>query len=242
MIFETSQFAFEAPTAISRARRVLIKPAANYPVSYPVSTSPQMLSLIIEGIRKVSDADIVILESSAAGTPVLPNYQALQYNFPRVLMLDVKDSIWVEVENPLNKPLIIPTFWIPNVILSSDYLISVSPLKIVNGQPNLTLTNLLSLIPVSKYTTKESYDQLYTLGMEKVIADLYFTLPFDLGIVEARQIFTSTGNDPTKGKAEEYNKTFIGEPSQVDNEITELLGLKAEYLDLIKVARVGLES
>lgn len=201
-----------------------------------------MLNVIIEGIRSISDADIVILESTPTGDPVLSNYRALKYNFPRVLMLDVKDSIWVEVENPLNKPLIIPTFWIPNVILSSDYLISVSPLKIINGRPELTITNLLSLIPPTKYTTKTPYDQLYSLGIDKVIADLYFTLPFDLGIVEARQVFTSTGDDQTTGKSEEFGKIFVGEPSQVDTEITEMLNIKTEYLDLIKVARVGLES
>jgi hypothetical protein len=242
LIFEASEFTFQAPTAISRARRVLIKPSANRPVPYPVSTSPQMLITIIEGIRAVSDADIVILESTPSGEAVQANYDVLKYNFPRVLMLDVKDSIWVEVENPLNKPLIIPTFWVPNVILSSDYLISVSPLKIVNGKPDLTITNLLSLIPPSKYTTKETYDQLSSLGIDKVIADLYFTLPFDLGIVEARLKFTGSNGDSTKGKSEEFNKVFVGEPSQVDMEITEMLGLRAEYLDLIKVARVGLES
>jgi len=209
---------------------------------YPLSTSPKILSMIINGIRRVSDADIVILESTPTGGPVLPNYQALKYNFPRVLMLDVKDSIWVEVENPLNKPLIIPTFWIPNVILSSDYLISVSPLKVINGRPDLTITNLLSLLPANKYTSKSSYDQLYMMGMDKVIADLYFTLPFDLGIVEARQMFTGIEYDSAKGKVEEYGKVFVGEPAQVDTEITEMLDLKAEYLDLIKVARVGLES
>ena len=83
---------------------------------------------------------------------------------------------------------------------------------------------------------------LYSLGMDKVIADLYFTLPFDLGIVDGRQIFTSTGDNPTKGKTEDCGKIFVGEPFQVDSEVTELLGLKAEYLDLIKVARVGLET
>ena len=241
MIFEASQYVFEAPTAISRARRVLIKPCANTPVPYPVSTSPRMISTIIEGIRKVSDADIVILESNPAGSPVQANYQALKYSFPRILMLDVKDSIWVEVENPLTKPLMVPTFWVPNVILSSDYLITVSPLKIINGRPDLTMTNLLSLLPVAKYTTRDSYDQLYTLGIEKVIADLYFTLPFDLGIVEARQTFNSSGDDYARGKTEDFGKIFVGEPYQVDNEITEMLGLQAEYLDLIKVARVGLE-
>jgi len=198
-----------------------------------------MLSVIIEGIRKVSDADIVILESTPTGDSIQPNYQALEYDFPRVLLLDVKDSIWVEVENPLTKPLIVPTFWVPNVILSSDYLITVTPLKVINGKPELTMTNLLSLLPVNKYTTGETYDQLYVLGYDKVIADLYFTLPFDLGIVEARQIYT--GTDHNKGKTEELGKIFVGEPFQVDCEITEMLGLKAEYLDLIKVARVGLE-
>lgn len=242
MIFDASQFAFEAPTAISRARRVLIKPCATYQTPYPVTTSPQMLSLIIKGIRKVSDADIVILESTPTGVPVQLNYQALKYNFPRVLLLDVKDSIWVEVENPLSKPLIVPTFWIPNVILSSDYLITVTPLKIINGKPELTIANLLSILPNTKYTSQESYDQLYSLGIDKVIADLYFTLPFDLGIVEGRQLFSSTGGDYTKGKVEEYGKVFVGEPFQVDSEICDLLGLQAEYLDLIRVARVGLET
>jgi uncharacterized protein (DUF362 family) len=240
LIFEASRFEFTPPAAVTRARRVLIKPCASTPLPYPVSTSSKILSVIIDGIRKVSDADIVILESTATGTPVLANYQALKYNFPRVLMLDVKDSIWVEVENPLTKPLIIPTFWIPNVILSSDYLISISPLKVIDGRPELTLTNLLSLVPASKYTTHERYDMLYSLGIDKVIADLYFTLPFDLGIVEARHIYNGTGE--AGGKVEEYGKIFVGEPSQVDSEATELLNLKAEYLDLIKTARVGLES
>ncbi len=242
MIFEASQFAFEAPNAISRARRVLIKPCAVYPASYPTSTSPQLLGQIIEGIRKVSDADIVILEGTPDGSAVQPNYQALKYNFPRVLLLDVKDSIWVEVENPLTKPLMVPTFWVPNVILSSDYLITVSPLKIINNQPHLAIMNLLSLLPANKYTSKRGWDTLYALGMEKVIADLYFTLPFDLGIIEGRQIFTSNGEDAAKGKTEEYGKIFVGEPFQIDSEVTEFLNLKAEYLDLIKVARVGLET
>jgi uncharacterized protein (DUF362 family) len=242
LIFEASQFAFEAPTAVSRARRVLIKPFAAIGTPYPVTTSPQMLNVIIEGIRRVSDADIVILESTGTGEPIQPVYKELKYNFPRVLMLDVKDSIWVEVENPLTKPLIIPTFWIPNVILSSDYLISVTPLKVIDGKPQLTMSNLLSLLPANKYSNKEKYDQLYTLGIDKVIADLYFTLPFDLGIIEGRQLYTGSSNEAVKGTAEDYGKIFVGEPFQVDAEVYDVLGIQAEYLELIKVARVGLET
>ena len=133
MIFEASEFVFEAPSTISTARRVLIKPSACYPVAYPVTTSRDMLSVIIEGIRQVSDADILILDGTPSAEPIYPIYQALGYNFPRVLMLDVKDCIWVEVDNPLAKPLAIPTFWVPNVILSSDDLITVAPLKVFIG-------------------------------------------------------------------------------------------------------------
>jgi len=245
VVFEADEFVFEAPPAISRARRVLIKPAASYPVPYPVSTSRWMLSTIIDGIRQVSDADILLLEGSFDGSPIYPVYQALRYDFPRVLTLDVKDSIWVEVDNPLNKPLAVQTFWIPNVILSSDYLISVAPLKVINGRAYLSIMNLVSLLPSARYATKASASQeaLYSLGIDRAVTDLYFTLPFDLGIVEARQKFISSG-DPARGTAEKCGKVFVGEPYEVDREVSRSLKLKAEsaYLDLIRAAKTELEG
>ncbi len=243
MIFEASEFIFKPPSAISRARRVLIKPSACYPVSYPVTTSRDILSVIIEGIRQVSDADILILEGTPGGEPIYPIYEALGYNFPRVLMLDVKDCIWVEVDNPLPKPLAIPTFWIPNVILSSDYLITVAPLKVVNDGGSLSIMNLLTALPSSKYNgeAKGGWRALHSLGIDKVVADLYFTLPFDLGIIEARQKFVGR-DDPIQGEVEEYGKIFIGEPYEVDGEASQILGLTTKYLDLIRVAKVDFET
>jgi len=243
LIFEASKFVFKPPSVISRARRVLIKPCASYPVAYPATTSQDMLLTIIEGIRRVSDADILLLEGTPGGGPVYPIYQALGYNFPRVLTLDVKDCIWVEVDNPLPKPLAMPTFWVPNVILSSDYLITVAPLKIFRGKGNLSIMNLLSLLPSSKYRDEapSGWGNLYSLGIDKVIADLYFTLPFDLGIIEARQKFTSE-DDPTQGQVDEYGKIFVGEPYEVDREASETLGLKTGHLDLIKSAKGEFET
>jgi len=202
-----------------------------------------MLSAIVEGIRRISDADILILEGTPGGDAILPIYQALGYNFPRVLTLDVKDCIWVEVDNPLPKPLAVPTFWVPNVILSCDYLITVAPLKVIKGSGSLSIMNLLSVLPSSKYERGAPWGwrALYSLGIDKVIADLYFTLPFDLGIIEARQKFTGQ-DDPTRGEVEEYGKVFVGESYEVDREASKILGLKTDYLDLIKEARVGLES
>jgi uncharacterized protein (DUF362 family) len=238
LIVESANFVFRPPPIVSRARRVLIKPTAGYAEPYPVTTSRDILSTIIRGIRQVSDADILILDGTLGGGSMNPIYQTLGYDFPRVLLLDVKDCIWVEVDNPLSKPMAMPTFWVPNVILSSDYLISVAPLKIVNGKANLSIMNMLSVLPFAKYSseTPEGWESLYSLGIEKVITDLYFTLPFDMGIIEARQKFT-VKNNPLKGEIENFGKIFVGEPYEIDNEASTLLGLKTDYLDLIRDAR-----
>jgi hypothetical protein len=243
LIFDAAGFVFQPPPVISRARRVLIKPSAAYPTPYPVSTSREMLSAIVEGIRQVSDADVLILAGTPDGEPVYPIYQSLGYNFPRVLTLDVKDCIWVEVDNPLPKPLIVPTFWVPNVILSCDYLITVAPLKVIQGQGSLSIANLLSVLPSSKYGggAPWGWEDLYDLGIEQVITDLYFTLPFDLGIIEAHQKFVGE-EDPTRGVIEQCDRVFVGEPYEVDNKASKELGIKTDYLDLIKEARVGLEQ
>jgi len=243
LIFETSDFIFKVPSVVARARRVLIKPSASYPLPYPVSTSADMLAAIISSIRRVSDADILLLEGTPGGIPTRPIFQALGYNFPRVLTLDVKDCIFVEVDNPLPKPFAVPTFWVPNVILSSDYLITVAPLKTYNGSGAFTIPNLLSLLPSSKYhgDTAGGWENLYSLGIDKVLADLYFTLPFDLGIIEAKQKF-SVKQDPSDGVVEEYDKVFVGEPYDADKEVAEALGLKIGYLELIRSAKVELET
>ena len=243
MILDASEFVFEAPPGLSRARRILIKPSASYPASYPMTTSRDILSVMIAGIRQVTDADIILLEGTPEGRPIYPIYQTLGYNFPRVLMLDVKDCIWVEVDNPLPKPLAVPTFWVPNVILSSDYLITMTPLKIFNGMANFSIMNLLAILPSSKYgeETSGGWSLLYSLGIDKVITDLYFTLSFDLGIIEARQKFVS-GSDSTHSEVEDYGKVFIGEPYEVDCEVSEALDLKPDYLDLIRTARAGFST
>ena len=242
MIFEASEFVFKPPEIVSRARRILIKPSASFPASYPVTTSRDVLSIIIRGIRQVSDADILLLEGTAGGGSIYPIYQALGYDFPRVLMLDVKDCIWVEVDNPLLKPLGVPTFWVPNVILSSDYLMTVAPLKVFKKRASLSIMNMLTVLPSIKYNGEilGGWGTLHSLGIDRVIADLYFTLPFDLGIIEARQKFVGW-DDPVSGAVEEYGKVFVGEPYEVDREVSEALGLKPEYLDLIREAKEGFE-
>jgi len=242
VIYNTEEFVFKAPPAVTRARRVLIKPAADYLAPYPVSTSREMMASIIQGIRDVSDTDIIILEGTPTGAPVAPVFKNLGYVFPRVLPLDVKDATLVEVDSPLLKPLAIPTFMVPNVILSSDYLISVAPLKVIKQQGWLSIANLLSLLPSVRYGdgAPRGWRELYELDINMVLADLYYTMPFDLGIIEAREIFT--GETLDVGETQPYGKVFMGDPYQVDREVSQVLGIKTDYLRLIDEARADLET
>jgi len=242
MIYEASEYAFTPPPLISRARRVLIKPNATLPYPYPISTSKEMMGEIINSIKRVSDADIIILEGTPSGDPIYPIYKALGYDFPRVLMLDVKDCIWVEVENPLPHPFAVSTFWVPNVVISSDYLISVTTFKVSGNSGLFTIKNLMSLLPVSKYKgdAPGGWDSLNEFGMEKVLADLYFTLPFDMGIIDARHKFISSG-DTSKGKIEQYGKIFAGDPFEIDREATQMDKLEMNYLKLIESGQSELQ-
>jgi len=215
-----------------------VKPFAGYPLPYPVTTSPQILGTIVEGIRKVSDADILIADATPHGESIYPVYRALEYNFHRVLMLDIRDSIFVEVENPLTEFYAVESFWVPNIVLRSDFLISVTPFRVYGNAGWFTIANLLNLLPVSKYQRSGlgGWGSLYELGIENVLADLYFTLPFDLGIVEARQKFFYL-DDPTIGKTEECGKILIGKPYEVDLEASQMAGVETKHLKLITERR-----
>jgi hypothetical protein len=104
----------------------------------------------------------------------------------------------------------------------------------VGNSPYLSIMNLISLLPVAKYRgeAQGGWSLLYGLGLDNVVADLYFTLPFDLGIVDGTKKLTCLF-DPTHGETEDYGEVFVGEPYKLDSEVSERLGLRADYLDLI---------
>jgi uncharacterized protein (DUF362 family) len=243
MITKGSDFVFTPPPQLAWARRVLIKPCAGYPLPYPVTTSPRLLNSVIRGIRKVSNADIIIADGTPGGESIYPVYQALGYTFHNVLMLDIRDSIFIEVQNPLTEFYAVESFWVPNVVLRSDFLISITPFKVSGQSGRFSVANLLSLLPVSRYKKGKSggWGALYELGIEKVLADLYFTLPFDLGIIEAHQKFFYT-DDPSDGHAEDYGEILVGDPREIDLEAAQIAGAHCEHLTLINQGRVQLED
>jgi len=243
LILDARDFVFELPPRVRWARRILIKPCAGYAVPYPATTSREILERVITSIRAVSEADIILLEGSPCEEEMKPIYKTLGYEFPRVIALDVRDSVLVEVENPLVRPFAVPTFWVPNVILYCDYLISITPFKIMRRQGDFTIKNLLGLLPVSKYQggNGSAWGALQDLGMDKVLADLYFTLPFDLGVIDGRKKFIGKG-EPSVGKIQPCGKVFVGEPYEVDLEASQAMGVSAEYLQWIEIAKTQVGS
>ena len=234
-IFEASSFHFSPPAQLAWARRVLIKPYASVGAPYPVTTSPALIENVISGIRRVTDAEILIADGTRNGTPIYPVYQSLKYNFNRVLLLDAKDSIFLELENPLVEFYASPTFWVPNLVLRSDFLISIAPFHVVGGSGRFTIANLLGLLPLAarKGHDLPEYQGLKGLEIEKVLADLYFTLPFDMGVLEARQRF-DYDQDIDAGTSSQYGKVIVGDPYEVDSLAARLVGEQPEHLALIE--------
>lgn len=243
MIFEADNFVFEPPVELAFARRILIKPSASCSQPHPITTSKETLEAVIAGIRKVSSADILLLEASVGDESVLSIYKDLGYDFPHTTLLDVDQCVPVAVENSLAKPFAQTTFWVPNIILSCDYMITIAPFKIVGRQGSFSIRNLLSLLPTSKYPQEvkgfrglEEY-----LGIDNIIADMYFTLPFDLGIIDGRKRLVNAKNH-FKGESEDYGKIFIGSPYEVDSEASMAAEVTTEYLHLIKEVKAKEEG
>lgn len=239
MIFNADEFVFKPPREVVFARRVLIKPSAGYSRPHPMTTSRETLAKVVEGIKKVSPADIILLERSAGPESIHSIYKTLNFDFEHTILLDVNQCIPVAIENPLQKPFSLSTFWLPNVILSCDYLISISPFKIIDGKGDFTIKNLLGLLPQEKYpqNINELTDFEYEFGIDNTVADLYFTLPFDLGIVDGRKKLVRNG-DPSQDRIEDYGKIFLGSPYEVDLEASQAANINTEYLNLIKKAKV----
>ena len=238
MIFEAADFVFEPPREIAFARRVLIKPSARCAQPHPITTSRETLRALIAGIRRVSAADILLLEGSSDPEAMHSIYRELGYDFPYMMLLDVDQCVPVAVENPLPRPLAIPTFWVPNVILSCDFLITVAPFKVVAGSGDFSIKNLLGLLPAARYQRELKALNGFErhTAIDNITADLFFTLPFDLGIVDGRKKLTSA-DDPLQGEIEDYGKIFVGPPYEVDYEASQAAGVVTEYLRLIEEAK-----
>jgi hypothetical protein len=101
----------------------------------------------------------------------------------------------------------------------------------VAGQGSFSIRNLLSLLPASKYPqeVKGFRGVEQSLGIDNTIADLYFTLPFDLGIIDGRKKFIST-KDHFQGEIEDYGKIFVGPPYEVDSEASSAAVVTTDYL------------
>ncbi len=106
------------------------------------------------------------------------------------------------------------------------------------GQGSFSIRNLLGLLPTAKYQQemKGFRGVEPSAGIDSIIADLYFTLPFDLGIIDGRKRLINA-KDHFQGEIEDYGKIFVGTPYEVDSEASTDAGMTTEYLRLIGEVR-----
>lgn len=233
MIYRAQDFKFNPPRKVAFARRILIKPDAAVVAAHPATTSRETLAAVVAGIRRQSDADIIFLEGPTVSERAHEIFKQLGYDFPRVITVDVRDCSYVEVENLLPKPFVLQSIWLPNVVLSCDFLISVSSFRVVDEATcGFTLKNMLGLLPAAKYGPGLSLlrEKFHRLDIHGLIADLYFTLPCDLGVIDSR--LRQVG-----GRVEPFGRVFVGDPAEVDAQAAQLVGLRARYLELIDLGR-----
>jgi len=232
---DSEGFMFKPPQAIRKCKRVLIKPNAAYPKLHPVTTSIETLQIIIDGIRQTSQAEIIILEGTVSSQSAEEIFTKLGYQKLGVELLDVDRCDCMRMVNPLEEPYVLKEIYVPQIISTCDYKISVSPFKLQTNLSSLTIKNLLGLLPRSRYHAKNpiARGKLHVWGIHECIADVYFTLDFDLGIIDGRKKFISR-RGPTTGRSEDFGRILIGDLLTVDKEALRLSGLQAKYIRLIE--------
>jgi hypothetical protein len=99
------------------------------------------------------------------------------------------------------------------------------------------------MLPPARYRGEisDTQDLIKRFDIHSIIADLYFTLPFDLGIIDAHTKIISNG-DFVQEYDEGYNKIFIGDPYEIDLEASQSAGIEINYLSLIKSAKARLAA
>jgi len=235
IIADLEGFMFRPPQVLRKCKRVLIKPNAAYPKLHPVTTSIETLQIIIDGIRQTSQAEIIILEGTVSSQSAEEIFTKLGYQKLGVELLDVDQCDYMRMVNPLEEPYVLKEIYVPQIISTCDYKISVSPFKLQTNLSSLTIKNLLGLLPRSKYRAKNpiARGKLHIWGIHKCIADVFFTLDFDLGIIDGRRKFISQ-RGPAVGKSEDFGKILVGDLLTVDKEALRLSGLQAKYIRLIE--------
>jgi len=234
----------QAAARLASARTVVVKVSAGYPEPYPVTSDPATVTALARTLRERTQADIYAVEGSSSAETMDSLFEHLGYRRPEVArdleslgvrLIDAEEADLVEVPNPLPTPLMLERVWLPRLVAEADFKVSLAPVKLLTRLVNLSVKNLIGLLPRSRYRGRQAHTRglLHLWGLSRCLADIYFTCAFDLGIIDARRLLISTRSF-TSGRIETAGWVAVGRPLAADFEALARLGRPTpSYLSLI---------
>ena len=220
---DSDSFLYAPPDAARTARRILLKPNWGYPRPHPVTVSLPVLKEIVRGIRAINpEAEILLVEGVCDKRPALEIARKLglsELEAQGVTFLDADALPCVAYPNATPRPQRFAELYAPEILREVDCRISVSCLKktTLNGAVLMSgpIKNLYGLLPRARYHARSPHSrgQLHRPDVQKIIADVYYTLGvlFDGAVVDATQRFVSRDWEPDIGAAIPCGKILFGD-------------------------------
>ncbi len=143
----------EAGTILADKSKILVKPNLVDDIPYPVTTPVACVEAIIDYVRSVSDAEIIVAEGSGGHKPTAEVFRELGYarlaEEKQVRLVDLNGEPLMRSENPSCK--VFREYHIPKIAMEY-FIISVPVLKAHSfSTVTLSLKNMMGFAPPSHY-------------------------------------------------------------------------------------------
>ena len=142
-----------AASVLAGQSRILIKPNLVDDIPFPVTTPVECSAAIIDYIRSVSNAEIIVAEGSGGEKPTTEVFMKLGYarlaEAKQVRLVDLNEEPLIRLENPGCK--VFREYYIPEIAMEY-FIISVPVLKAHSFSiVTLSLKNMMGFAPPSCY-------------------------------------------------------------------------------------------
>jgi uncharacterized protein (DUF362 family) len=177
-----------AESVLAAQSRILIKPNLVDDIPFPVTTPAECTGVIIDYIRSVSRAEIIIAEGSGGEKPTTEVFRKLGYVWlseeKQVRLVDLNEEPVTRLEIPGCK--IFREYYIPEIAMEY-FIISVPVLKAHSfSKVTLSLKNMMGFAPPSHYQVGGSWKKsFFHRRMHESIIEMNLYRMADLTLLDA---------------------------------------------------------
>jgi len=195
---------------LRRSTRILFKPNVAYNLPPPITTNVDIVKALVDAIISITDAKLLLIEGATSKSLEknlnTNGYYDLEKKGVQIMDVDDLECACTQINGMKIKQL-----YLPKLVSSCDFKISIPVLKIGKGSASISVKNLIGLLPRSYYRVGNSLTRrkLHIWNINKCIADIYFNIPFDLAVVDATMALQ--GKLPKRGKKIAFNKIVVSE-------------------------------